>query len=296
MKPELSDLLIHPKTKLMLNSFLTSPSHALLITGDVGSGKRTIAMVVASRLLDVAPSALDSYPYFIHIQKLPSEKEISIAAVRELIKNLQLKTLGGADIRRVVFIEDAGNMSIEAQNSLLKMFEEPSPDTVFIATTFSEKSILPTIASRAQVIHINQVSLNDAQIYYSADESHDAISRAWQLSRGNVGLLTALLNDNESHSLKEAVETAKNLIRQDPYERLLTLDSLSKDKANLVLLLDALNRVITSLHHNAVRAGNLGQQKSLLRCRHLINDLQSDLEVNANPRLAVMHLAVNLSV
>lgn len=296
MKSELDDLLIHQKTKVRLQSFLTKPSHALLITGAPGSGKRTTCMIIASKLLDITPNALESYPYFIHIRKEENDKEISVEAVRQLIKNLRLKTPGAKNIRRVVLIEGTDFMSIEAQNTLLKSLEEPSLETVFLLTAPAETSILPTIASRTQTVHIDPVSLSDSRAYFLGLRDSDAIERAWQLSQGNAGLLSALLNDTEAHPLKEAVETAKSLIRQEPYERLLTLEGLTKDKSALILLLDALNRVITSLHHNAVRNDNKSQQKRLLNCRQLINQLQSDITANANPRLAVTHLAMNLSV
>lgn len=296
MKSELNDLLIHPKTRLSLEGFLTKPSHALLITGVPGSGKRTVSMMVASKLLDITPAALDSYPYFIHVRKQPDDKEIGVEMVRQLIKSLRLKAPGTKNIRRVVLIEDADFMSTEAQNSLLKSLEEPSVETVFILTAPAGRTLLPTIASRTQALHIDPVSLGDTKAYYSDDQDVESVDRAWQLSQGNIGLLSALLNDNETHPLKEAVETAKSLIKQSSYQRLLTLDGMTKDKPSLILLLDALNRVITSLHHSAVGNGSKSQQKRLLECRQLINRLHSDISANANPRLAVMHLALNLSV
>lgn len=296
MNQSLNDLLMHPSTKFMLESFIKKPSHALLIVGGRGSGKRTAAKAVASQLLGVTLSALDSYPYFTHILKSPGDKEIPVESIRSLNKSLRLRTTGGGSIRRAVLIEGADDMTLEAQNSMLKMLEEPSADTVFIITAPSERSMVSTITSRAQIVTVNPIGLEEAREFYSSDIPAEPLEKAWQLSQGYTGLLTALLNNKEPHPLKEAVDTAKTLLRQSPYERVILLDGISKDKSELVLLLDALNRVITSLHHASVKAGNTSQQKKLLDCRKLIQKLLSDLSANANPRLVILRLAMNLSV
>lgn len=294
MSHELEDLLLHPKTRMLLENFISNPSHALLITGQAGAGKRQAAKAVASKLLGLVPEALESYPYFLRIYKSDGEKEISIDTIRELKRKLQLKTIGTSPIRRVVLIEDGHAMSHEAQNALLKILEEPSVDTVFIVISPSENQVLPTIASRAQIVLVYPVSLTQAKEYFL--DPAEIIERAWRLSGGYAGLLSALLDEGQPHALKDAVNLAKNLIRQEPYERLLTLDNISNDKSQLFQALDALNRVITSLHHNAVHSGNKLQQQRLLSSRKLIKQVQSSLETNANPRLATAYLAINLSV
>lgn len=296
MSIDLEDLLLHQKTRKAINNFLLKPSHGLQIIGEYGSGKGTLAKALTAKLLDIAPSALESYPYFTHLYRGDAEREISVDTVRELIKNLGLKTVGSNQIRRVVFIENANYMSHEAQTSILKILEEPTPDTIFILSAPSERSILPTISSRVQSVWVNPISLDDARTYFSVNSSDDNVRQAWQLSGGGVGLLSALLSDTEPHALKEAVMRVKSLLNKTPYERLLVLDSLTKDKIQLLTLIDALNRVVTSLHHNAVRTNNRSMQTRLLKCRHLISEVQINLASNANHRLAMMHLAVNLSV
>lgn len=296
MNDTFSNLLVHPKTRQELDSFLANPHHGLMIVGEAGSGKRTLAMATAAYLLNIDTNALDSYPYFISLYKSANEKEIPVEAVRKLLRNLQLKTVGTADIRRVVLIDEAHAMSSEAQNALLKILEEPSSDTVFILTSPSEKSVLSTIVSRTQVVTVNPTSLEQAKSFFSSISPSESVDRAWRLSRGSIGLLAALLSENEQHPLKESVNLAKSFIRQDPYERLLTLDTISKDKTQLGLFLDALNRVITSLHHNSIEKGNKPHQQRLLASRDLLYESQAALEANTNTRLVIMQLALNLSV
>ncbi|MBI2120945.1 MAG: hypothetical protein HYT94_04975 [Parcubacteria group bacterium] len=56
-----------------------------------------------------------------------------------------------------IFIVTVNSFTFEAQNSLLKIFEEPTPDTHFFILTPSAQFFLPTLLSRAMVI------LGDAQ-------------------------------------------------------------------------------------------------------------------------------------
>ncbi len=53
---------------------------------------------------------------------------------------------------RKVFILSVGGMTGEAQNSLLKVFEEPTPGTHFFVIASSRRMLLPTLASRMIVV------------------------------------------------------------------------------------------------------------------------------------------------
>jgi len=54
--------------------------------------------------------------------------------------------------RKVVVIEGADDMPVQAANSLLKTLEEPPPGTVFILSARSVCGVLPTIASRCAIV------------------------------------------------------------------------------------------------------------------------------------------------
>ncbi len=53
---------------------------------------------------------------------------------------------------RKVFILSVGSMTGEAQNSLLKVFEEPTPGTHFFVISTSRRILLPTLRSRVIII------------------------------------------------------------------------------------------------------------------------------------------------
>jgi len=73
-------------------------------------------------------------------------KSIGIDKIRELKEWLSLKPSKGT--RKTAVIFEASEMTVEAQNSLLKTLEEPPLGTIIILTAPNKQSLLPTIVSR----------------------------------------------------------------------------------------------------------------------------------------------------
>ncbi|MES2436805.1 MAG: hypothetical protein V4519_02240 [Patescibacteria group bacterium] len=76
-------------------------------------------------------------------------ESLTIDAARALRETQSKKAIGGD---RKIFIIEARGMSIEAQNALLKAFEEPTPGTHFFLILPSIEVVLPTLRSRVQII------------------------------------------------------------------------------------------------------------------------------------------------
>jgi DNA polymerase III delta prime subunit len=56
---------------------------------------------------------------------------------------------------RITILENAEKMTQEAQNSFLKLLEEPPRNVVFILVTGNPEGLLPTVRSRCQLIRVN---------------------------------------------------------------------------------------------------------------------------------------------
>jgi len=148
--------------------------HAWLLTGPRGVGKATFAEAAATRLLAQAagpPVSLPglgtpddhpitklvtarSHPDLRWLQRLPKEKgeglarNISVKQVRGLIEFLGLTpALSGA---RAIIIDTADELEAAGANALLKMLEEPPPNSVFFLVSNSPGRLLPTIRSRCR--------------------------------------------------------------------------------------------------------------------------------------------------
>ncbi|MDO8573970.1 MAG: hypothetical protein Q7R77_04465 [Candidatus Daviesbacteria bacterium] len=83
-------------------------------------------------------------------------EKLGIAEARKIKKHFFLKSYSAKG--RSVIIEDAGVMTIEAQNALLKTIEELPKDASFILGSTSESNLLPTILSRCEIIKIQETS------------------------------------------------------------------------------------------------------------------------------------------
>lgn len=87
----------------------------------------------------------------------PSDKKttssIGIGDIKTLKEQLYLKPLKGSG--KAIIIHDAHTLTPEAQNALLKVLEEPPPQTYIILATENKDAILPTILSRCAIIDLH---------------------------------------------------------------------------------------------------------------------------------------------
>ena len=145
--------------------------HALLLTGPAGLGKRHFADCFAHAIL--CESQLDdgtacgscrgcllmeagSHPDYLRVEPEEEGKGIGIDKIRELASFQALKSQYGR--QRVIQLQPADRLNINAANALLKTLEEPAGDTVLILTTDRPMALLPTIRSRCQQVIFRPLS------------------------------------------------------------------------------------------------------------------------------------------
>ncbi|MBO4995002.1 MAG: DNA polymerase III subunit delta [Muribaculaceae bacterium] len=108
-------------------------------------------------------------------------------------------------------------MNEEASNKLLKMIEEPFPDTLFIMVSNNPKAILPTIYSRVQRIEMRRLS--DADVAGILESTHsidptDAMSIA-HISDGNmINAYANIQTDNDANEFFDFFVTLMRLAYQ----------------------------------------------------------------------------------
>jgi DNA polymerase III subunit delta' len=286
-------LLLHPSTRRQIENYLTEPSQALLLMAPAGFGKGALSHYLAAQLIGAEIEKIVDQPGFIKLAKPAGNQEIPIDQVRRLVRKLSLKA-GSAN--RVVLIEDAHFLSEEAQNALLKIIEEPPQRTFFILTSTSRAGLLPTIRSRVQQINLSPATQTMANDFFESSYTASDINNAWSLSRGAVGLLTALLRQSQDHPLKASVESVKNYLKMDKFQRLVFLDSVSADSSKFAEFLEAFNRVLSALSDASIARRNPGQSRKLLAARRMVNDSLVSLNNNASSRLVCLNLALSLPV
>ena len=193
--------------------------HAWLITGPRGVGKATLAWRIARFLratpdpdpddmfgapapttLAISPEhpvarriAAGAEPGLKSVHRTENEKtgrlrdQIVVDDIRAMAGFFQLSAPDGG--RRVVIIDAADDMNVNAANALLKMLEEPPARTTLLLICHQPSGLLPTIRSRCRRLRLGpldapQMALAMAQA--GVDPGGDGAALA-ELSAGSVG-------------------------------------------------------------------------------------------------------------
>ncbi|MEA3499855.1 MAG: hypothetical protein U9R41_02380 [Candidatus Marinimicrobia bacterium] len=124
--------------------------------------------------------------------KMQGAKQILISNIRKIKKDLLYSKIEFG--WRVIIINLAEQLGIEAFNSILKILEEPPSQTVFVLTT-EKLSIIPsTIRSRCQVIKFNPIPEEKIAEYLNEKDIDDsAKNRIARLSNGNMRKVKELM-------------------------------------------------------------------------------------------------------
>jgi hypothetical protein len=109
-------------------------------------------------LFSLGLSKLENNPDF---QKIGEASPPKIEDIRHLKSWLQKKAFSKKP--RVALVFQAENLNIQSQNALLKILEEPPPNTYLILLTTKPQSLLPTILSRCQIISLKTTSPKDSK-------------------------------------------------------------------------------------------------------------------------------------
>ncbi|HET7059913.1 MAG TPA: hypothetical protein VFH99_01175 [Candidatus Saccharimonadales bacterium] len=285
---DLVDLVLHPATRRQLEAFIKSPSQVLVLAGPEGAGKLALAKRLAGTILELPKDDFDSYGQALVISPEEGKKAIGIESARQLERFLRLKVPSGKRHDRAVIIEGGHLMTVEAQNALLKTLEEPPTGTIIMITVSYEPALLPTVRSRAQTITVQRPGQQALREFFNS-RGFDApeIDRIYVLSGGLIGLMSALL-ESDDHPLLKATEQARQLLSQPLYERLITIDGLSKDRTLATDTAGVLQRMARiSLQTASGQAAKRWQ--AVLEASY---EATEALSASAQPKLALTNLAL----
>jgi DNA polymerase III delta prime subunit len=281
----MSKIAINPQTATQVEKYLSQPSQAVVIIGPEMAGQDYIARKIAAVLLQVDSEKIDQSPGLILIKREADKKDISIDAIRQMITKVKLK----AASNRVILIEQADSLSLEAQNSLLKTLEQPPAQTHFILTL--SKPVLPTVMSRAEIINVRPINLAQALDHYHLPEA--AVKAAWNMSEGAAELLESILSEKADNP---AVDQAKQFITGTRYERLTKIDELAKDRQATLEFLDALGKVLKAVHHAQINKDLAAKSVNLLSARKIVDKAAVSVNANGSAKLALLYTVMNIKV
>jgi len=132
-------------------------SHFYLISGPAGSGKHTLARLLAAAVLcrgSTKPCGVcgpcrkvmdGSHPDFITVDD-PEKKTVSVELIRQARADMYVQP--NESDHKIYLFPRAQDMGLPGQNALLKVLEEPPQYGVFLLLTDNPDKLLPTVRSR----------------------------------------------------------------------------------------------------------------------------------------------------
>lgn len=151
---------------------------SLVFAGPEGVGKRQVAMALAQALNCLAPvqSAADErdacgtcascsrigrglHPDVLAIQRPDDKSAITVGQARDLVRQIGYRPFEAQ--HRVVIIDSADELGVDAQDALLKTLEEPPPRNVFVLVTARPDLLSTTVRSRCCVLRFAPLAAAD---------------------------------------------------------------------------------------------------------------------------------------
>ena len=228
--------------------------HSYIIYGKNGVGKKTFAKYLAMELLCEENGdtpcckcracrniTADIHPDVIRVEHTGKLMGFSVETIRNICHDAYIRPNNAE--RKIYVFTDAGNITVQAQNALLKLIEEPPQFLYFIFTAESKSVFLDTILSRAVSIGLSECTGSEAAAALTEmDFSQEDISSATNIFHGNIGLCAEYIRSDE---LKSKVELTKRLtdciINRDEYGLLAAFSQVENDKAAAKAVLSMLN-------------------------------------------------------
>ena len=194
------DLVGHEKQVAVLRGMVKKKSFpgAILISGHTGTGKTTLARIIATYMNSDTKKVEDSEAYKLgerhpDIITVNAGTHGKVDDIRTLIKGSRSAPLSSY---RVVVIDECHKLTGASAEALLVPLEEPSPHTIWILCTTDPEKLLPTISNRCTKITLSQIEPEhiQARLKYIAEaeglkvkkEERKALKTIAQLSDGSM--------------------------------------------------------------------------------------------------------------
>jgi DNA polymerase-3 subunit delta' len=240
----------------------------------------------------------------LDVRVIQSEKTtIGIEEIRELQNLFHLKPRAGK--WKVAIIAEANKLTPEGENSLLKILEEPPPNTLLILIARTTKELFPTVVSRCQIIRFKPLAREEI-IKYLQKEKKMNFEESSLRAAFSEGSLEKALSFGETffkkreewhqkfialidsfQGFEEVLETAENFGRPEVEELLWFALLCYRDlvflrvfkNTQFVLNVDKINQI--------QHLGKTTPIEKLIRNIEILKLILERLTLNINPRLAL---------
>ena len=213
-----------------------SLSHAYILLGAKGTGKHTLAALVAAAIncenkMDADATIpcgecnscrkilANNSADIIYISREKDKATIGIDPIRYIKSDVAVYPNDG-DFK-VYIIEDAHTMTPQAQNALLLTLEEPPTYVIFILLCEHTETILETIKSRAPILRMKTPGKDEAVEYLKENNpsarnlinnSPDEFDEIYMAASGSIGRILELISSSERKQILKNRELVSRLI------------------------------------------------------------------------------------
>ena len=227
-------------------------SHAYILNGERGSGKKMLANLFAMTLLcetgDNEPcgkchsckqAESGNHPDIIRVTH-EKPNSISVDDIRTQVNNtVDIKPYQGP--YKVYIIPQADMMTPQAQNAILKTIEEPPSYAVFLLLTENAETLLPTINSRCVMLKLRNIkdTLIKKYLMENLEIPDYKADMCTAFAQGNMGRAIMLANSEHFNEIREeAVQLLKHISEMELNEIVAAVKNISVYKLEITDYLD----------------------------------------------------------
>ena len=296
--------------------------HAVVIVGEKGTGRRTLALKTAQLILcDSFTSGASCgvcrscelfsggcSPDFVTAEQSGKRMIVPVAEVRRICADAYIKP--NTSQRKVYLFADCDGIEAPAQNALLKLLEEPPEFVYFIFTALSRSVFLPTVLSRSVCIDVSELSGSECiKLLSKKGYSDEKAAAACSRFGGNIGKCIDWLENGELVQIAEITGQLTKCIRcRQEYDFLVALTGIQNDPRLLSRVLSELaaaardccairaesERLVSCVKSEAAALSEVITTAKAEKIYRSICETLSLLKMNVNPKLAITALSGNI--
>ncbi|MGF0033715.1 DNA polymerase III subunit delta' [Bariatricus sp. SGI.154] len=227
-------------------------SHAYILNGDRGAGKKLLANLFATTLLcekggpnpcnechSCKQAESGNHPDIIRVTH-EKPNSIGVDDIREQVNNtIMIKPYQGP--YKIYIIDHADLMTPQAQNALLKTIEEPPAYAVIMLLTENAQVLLPTINSRCVMLKLRYIkdTLIKKYLMETMEIPDYKADVCTAFAQGNMGRAIMLANSEHFNEIREeAVQLLKYIHEMELSEIVQAVNKITVYKLEITDYLD----------------------------------------------------------